>query len=257
MKRYIFAITVVIIACIFALPFLACSSNQAKPQPAQPVQGNTGSTIQGQTGGPQPGGVNTGSSNQNPPGSSTYATGAGVGHIEVLITDAPPSRKEITSVMITVSSIEIHTTRGSQANNPASDNTTVADNSTISKGKDQGLQNEQGGDTWTKISFTGSNTFDLLKVKGLDELFAAGKVAAGKYTQVRLVIAQASAGFSDNTSVTATVPSGELKFVNSFDVLDGKTTVLTFDFDAEKSVTITGQDKVMIKPVVKLDVKVK
>jgi hypothetical protein len=43
----------------------------------------------------------------------------------------------------------------------------------------------------------------------------------------------------------------------SFDVVEGKTTVLTFDFDAEKSVNVTGQDKVMIKPVVKLDVKQK
>jgi len=72
-----------------------------------------------------------------------------------------------------------------------------------------------------------------------------------------LVIANASVGFSDNTTEPATIPSGELKFVNSFDVVAGKTTVLTFDFDAEKSVNVTGQDKVMIKPVVKLDVKLK
>jgi len=144
--------------------------------------------------------------------------------------------------------------KGNQEDKSVSDNTTVTDNTT----KGQGQQNQQqDSDTWTKISITGNKTFDLLKIKGLDELFAAGEVQAGKYTQVRLVIDNASVGFSDNSIVTATIPSNELKFVTPFEVVKGKTAVLTFDFDAEKSVNVTGQDKVMIKPVVKLDVKLK
>lgn len=259
MKKYLFATTLLIIACIFALPFIACSSNQEKPQPAPLVPGKTGSNIQDQTGSTQPAQGTTGSNIQSP--QPTYTTGAGTGFVEVHMTDAPPGRKEITSVIIAVSSIEIHTTgtgQQNQANKPAGDYTAITDNATESKGNDRGPQNQQqGNETWVTINITGNNTFDLLKIKGLDELFAAGKVPAGKYTQVRLVIDQASVGFSDNTTATATVPSNELKFVNSFDVIEGKTTVLTFDFDAEKSVNVTGQDKVMIKPVVRLDVKLK
>jgi hypothetical protein len=211
----------------------ACTSGQK----VQPTQGNTGNNVQG------------------PAGSPGYTAGAGTGHIEVHMTDAPPQKKEITSVMITISSIEIHTTGAGQENQG---NKPISDNATQGKTQDQGPQNKQQGvDTWIKVNITGNSTFDLLKIKGLDQLFAAGEVPAGKYTQVRLVIDSATVGFSDNTTAQATIPSGELKFVNSFDVVEGKTTVLTFDFDAEKSVNVTGQDKVMIKPVVKLDVKQK
>ena len=224
---------VLLIVCIFLLPLTACTSGQQ----VQPTQGNTGNNVQG------------------PAGSPGYTTGAGTGHIEVHMTDAPPQKKEITNVILTISSIEIHSTGTGQENQG---NKPVSDNTTSGKSQDQGPQNQQqGGDTWIKINITGNSTFDLLKIKGLDELFAAGEVPAGKYTQVRLVIDSASVGFSDNTTEPATIPSGELKFVNSFDVVAGKTTVLTFDFDAEKSVNVTGQDKVMIKPVVKLDVKLK
>ena len=260
MKTPIYLLALLLITCIVALPLMSCSPDQGKtPAPQPGVQGTAGSSTQGQAGSPPPAGVNTGGVIQNPPVIPTYTTGAGTGFVEVHVTDAPPAKKEITSVMITVSSIEIHTTgsgQDNQVNKPVGDNTTASDNATNSRGRDQGPQNQQqGGDTWVKIDFTGSNTFDLLKVKGHHALFAAGKVAAGKYTQVRLVIDQASVGFSDNSTVAATIPSGELKFVNPFDVVDGKTTVLTFDFDAEKSVTLTGQDRVMIKPVVRLDVK--
>jgi hypothetical protein len=225
MKRLLSILAVLFTVCIAVLPFAGCTPGQQ----VQTTQSNTGSNV------------------QRPAGSMGYTTGAGTGHIEIHMTDAPPQKKEITSVMLTVSSIEIHSTGSGQDNQgtrPVSDNTTKP-------------QNQPGGDTWTRINITGSSTFDLLKIKGLDELFAAGDVPAGKYTQVRLVVASATVGFSDNSTVTATVPSGELKFVNSFDVVEGKTTVLTFDFDAEKSINVTGQDKVMIKPVVKLDVKQK
>jgi hypothetical protein len=48
------------------------------------------------------------------------------------------------------------------------------------------------------------------------------------------------------------VPSGELKFVRPFDVIAGVTTDVKLDFDAQKSVNVTGNGKVMVKPVVKL-----
>jgi len=52
----------------------------------------------------------------------------------------------------------------------------------------------------------------------------------------------------------ATLPSGELKFVRPFKVVEGQTTILTLDFDADKSVTVTGAGKVIVRPVVTLNV---
>ena len=225
MKRSRFILAILVITCIFTIPLAACTtqpSTTPSGQQFQPTASNTGNNV------------------QNTSSNTSYTTGAGTGHIEVHMTDAPPQKKEITSVMLTISSIEIHST---------------GDNTTAQNQEPQ--KQQQGGNTWIRINMTGSNTVDLLKIKGLDELFATGDVPAGKYTQVRLVIASASVGFSDNTTATATIPSGELKFVNPFDVVAGKTTVLTFDFDADKSINFTGQDKVMLKPVVKLDVRQK
>jgi len=51
------------------------------------------------------------------------------------------------------------------------------------------------------------------------------------------------------------VPSNELKLVHPFSVIEGETTVLVIDFDAEKMVNITGADKIIVKPVVKLIVR--
>ena len=48
------------------------------------------------------------------------------------------------------------------------------------------------------------------------------------------------------------LPSGKLKFVRSFDIVANQTTALLFDFDAEKSINMTGSGRIIFKPVVKL-----
>ncbi len=105
------------------------------------------------------------------------------------------------------------------------------------------------------IIVEGKNTFDLLKVKGIEELLGESKVAAGKYTQVRLVVEKAEVGLNGGQPEPATVPSGALKLVHPFNVTDGETTAILLDFDAEKSVNITGNGKIMVKPVIKLIVR--
>ena len=49
----------------------------------------------------------------------------------------------------------------------------------------------------------------------------------------------------------ATLPGDKLKVVRPFDVEEGQATVLTLDFDADKSVIITGSGRVQFKPTVK------
>jgi hypothetical protein len=69
---------------------------------------------------------------------------------------------------------------------------------------------------------------------------------------------QVRLGSGDN--ITAKLPSDKLKFVQPFEVQDWNTTVLLFDFDAEKSVKVnyTGPDKepkIIVTPVIKLTVE--
>ncbi len=167
---------------------------------------------------------------------------AKTGTIEVRVTDAPPGY-EIISIMVTVSE---------------------------SEEEGEGVAARRAGDNgdgeWESIGIIeDNNPFDLTELEdGLQTVLAMASVPAGKYTQIRMTIDSVYVTYQKDggTAVTveATLPSGELKFVRPFDVVEGETTVLLLDFIADKSVTITGatQDdeaKVIFKPVVRLSIQ--
>ena len=145
-----------------------------------------------------------------------------VGFLEIRVIDAPP-RPEVTAVVVTVSSIEVHR---------ASD-----------------------GD-WISIEITGPRTFDLIELRegGLEELLASQEITTGKYTQIRMTVEKVEVGIEGGEPQEAKLPSGELKFVQPFNVVEGQTTVLLLDFDADKSVGFTGDGEVIVSPVVTLTV---
>jgi hypothetical protein len=95
-----------------------------------------------------------------------------------------------------------------------------------------------------------------LKIKGLEQALAVGNLTAGKYTQIRMAVSKVRVAIDGGKLQNATIPSGNLKFVQPFDVVAGKPTVILFDFDAAKSVNITGggNGKIIFKPVIKLSV---
>ena len=147
------------------------------------------------------------------------------GSVEVRVTDAP-AKEEVTSVKVTVTSVEIHKAGANQ-------------------------EDESG---WMPMKLSGANTFDLLQIKGLEEVLATGDLAVGTYTQIRMEVTKVAVTFKGGQPEDVKLPSGKLKFVQPFDVAAGKTTVLLFDFDAAKSVNVTGNEQVMFKPVIKLSV---
>jgi len=165
----------------------------------------------------------------------------GMGTLEVRVTDAPPGY-EIISIMVTVSEEE---GEGVKARRAVDD----------------------GEDEWEPIDIIeDNNPFDLTQLEdGLQTILAMAPVPAGKYTQIRMNIDMVEVTFkkdgeTEETTVEATIPSGELKFVRPFDVVAEETTTLLLDFIADKSVVVTGatQDdeaKVIFKPVVKLSIQ--
>jgi len=78
----------------------------------------------------------------------------------------------------------------------------------------------------------------------------------GKYPQIRMNIEKVEVKLGEAEPEEATLPSGELKFVRPFKVLEGQTTILTLDFDGDKSVIVTGASKVIFKPAVTLNVSI-
>ena len=155
---------------------------------------------------------------------------AKTGIIEVRVTDAPPEYG-ITEIWVTVLDSE-----------------------------EEGVAVHKAGDdgdgVWITIPITGDNPFELLSLQkaDLDALLATEEVTVGKYTQIRMTIDIVQVKIGDGDLQPAVLPSGKLKFVRPFEVFDGETTIILLDFDADKSVTVTGGGKVIVKPVVKLSV---
>ena len=56
----------------------------------------------------------------------------------------------------------------------------------------------------------------------------------------------------ENEEHDLTIPSNKVKLIKSFWIYENETTVLTLDFDVHKSVHKTGNNKYMMKPIIKI-----
>ena len=156
---------------------------------------------------------------------TSRTTEQGWGIVEIRVTDPPPA--DVKSAVVYLSNIEVHR---------ASDNESASDN-------DSG--------NWIPVT-TNITSFDLMDVIGVEQFLASANLTAGKYTQIRMSVTNVTGVTTDNVSYTAEVPGDKLKIVGAFNVGGGNKTVLTLDFDGEKSLIRTGQGKFLFKPVVKL-----
>ena len=144
-----------------------------------------------------------------------------MGTLEVRVTDAPP--EGVSKILITVSNIEVNSALG---------------------------ETEAG---WQSV-VSEIVSFDLVEVSGIEELLGSSQLQPGPYNQLRLSVVEALITIQGEER-TATVPSGKLRLVGAFDLVAGETTVLTLDFDAERSVVLRGRLDPLLKPVVKLLVR--
>jgi len=147
----------------------------------------------------------------------------GMGTLEVRVTDAPG---DVEAISVTVSEVRVH----------------------------KAGDDEEDG-VWRTLDIDEDTSFDLLELEGLELTLATEVVAAGKYTQLRMTIFEVWVTLDGEDPVEATIPSGELKFVRPFELEAGGTIALVVDFDAAESVVVTGNGKVIFKPVVKLAIE--
>lgn len=156
------------------------------------------------------------------------------GIIEIRVTDPPPA--DVKSAVVYLTNLEVH--RASDSDNE-------------SAGSDNSSDNETDNGEWILVSDQ-SLSFDLMNVIGVEAFLASANISTGKYTQIRMDVEKVEGITTDNTSYTAEVPSEKLRIVGPFSIESGAKTVLTLDFDGEKSLVLTGQGKAIFKPVVKL-----
>jgi hypothetical protein len=175
-------------------------------------------------------------------GYPTPETAQAKGTLQIMVTDAPPE-EEVTSIMVTVERVEVHKAAAQQEQQQSAINSTT--NSTTNS------TDEEAG--WLPLDIlAGNETFDLLQIQGIEEVLAVAELEAGKYTQIRMTISNVQVKLGDGDLQDVIVPSGKLKFIHPFNIVGGQTIALLFDFDAEKSVNVTGSGQIIVKPVVKL-----
>jgi len=152
----------------------------------------------------------------------------GKGRLKIYLTDAPGDYLEVN---ITISKIEAH----------------IA-------GEDDGAEGE-----WILLrEWTEGEEpeFDLITLQNVSELLVDGSFDAGKYTQIRLFITNASVGIElGESGVIVEIPSvyqTGIKLIHPFEIVEGMITKLTIDFDAEKSIVKTGNGEYKLKPVIKI-----
>jgi hypothetical protein len=113
-----------------------------------------------------------------------------------------------------------------------------------------------------------SRTCDLKKLQTAQDILGTGTLAAGHYTQVRLVVTSAVLYFDNATSLpggaacaptiavpagrnaNVTVSSGDVKLNREFDVTASGATTILVDFNGDQSITLQSNGEYRMSPVI-------
>jgi len=163
-------------------------------------------------------------------GCSNSTTSPGFGTISLKMTDAPGVYQEVNLAIIQVS-----------AHLAGTEAVAGADSDSTSG--------------WHVLRAEPINV-DLLTLRnGVFTTLALARVPAGHYTQIRLKLGAGSNIVVDGVTYPLTVPSGlqsGYKLVGSFDVPANGVLNLALDFDAARSIVLTGSGKYLLKPTVRV-----
>lgn len=97
-------------------------------------------------------------------------------------------------------------------------------------------------------------TFDLVGLEQGEEVLGGKMLAEGLYTRVQLDVVSVKVTLKGQQK-PAKVASGRLREIRSFDIDMAKVVILTFDFNAAKSLVVAESGEIQFKPVVRLLVR--
>jgi len=153
---------------------------------------------------------------------------AGTGHLVLKITDAPGDLN-ITRANVTFSQVKVH----------------------LSASAGNESENETNGTVGWYTIVNESQTFDLIALQNVTEIFGSANLSAGWYTQIRLIIESAVLTI-DGIEYDCKIPSSTIKLIKPWSISANATTTLILDFDVQKSVHETGNGKYMFRPTIKI-----
>ncbi len=145
------------------------------------------------------------------------------GTIRIYMTDAPTSFE---AVVIVVQSVEIHKA---------------------------GYDDASG---WVTVD-SRTRSFDLLRLRnGASAVLGEATLDAGHYTQVRLLLGDGNYVTISGVNAQLTVPSSiqtGIKLNHQFEIQADALYELTLDFDASKSITVSGTGTFVLSPVIRIE----
>lgn len=99
-------------------------------------------------------------------------------------------------------------------------------------------------------------TYDLLRLRnGASVVLGNSSLDAGSYSQLRLIIGTGSNVVVDGVTYPLEIPSGDqtgVKLNHSFEIQSGSIYELLLDFDAQRSIVLTGNGQYKLKPVIRV-----
>lgn len=160
---------------------------------------------------------------------------AETGSLQIKITD---QAQELTSLLVTIDSVEVHRAVGTAPEEKAAGEETAAE-----------LINDTA-DGWLDV-VTQPQAVDLIGLRDIKEILGEAELEPGLYTQVRVRVSSAVATI-DGVQETLTVPSTVLRFVHPFRIEANKTTSLIVDFYADYAVALIPAGKIF-SPVAEIE----
>ena len=169
-------------------------------------------------------------------GDSVTGPSGASGTLNLRITDAP--FEDAKSVLVTFSEVSVH-----KADEPEG--------------------------AWIRLPFADGGTTRTCDLKRLEhaneDILGVGTLAAGRYTQVRLVVSSARLHFDNPAAAPACasaipepagrrasleIASGEVKLNRQFTIPEGGSTTMLVDFDGGRSIHQTGNGTYRMSPVI-------
>lgn len=207
------AVKVVFVCIMLLLALYACSS---KTPEAEPSAGDkVASAVKASEGA-----AAKATENASAPAKPVVVQPSGEGAMYVGIADAAISVNDVSKLEVTINAIQLR---------------------------------QAGSGNITKLG-TGIKSFDLLRLRkdGVTAFFGNETIPAGTYDQLRIFVGDVNVVYKGQDT-EAKLPSSTLKIDANFEVPVNGTSSIVLDFQADQSLHITGQGRIILAPVIQLN----
>ncbi len=102
------------------------------------------------------------------------------------------------------------------------------------------------------LLFNSSKPFDLVKLRNISQLITGANIPTGTYDELTLEISNATATVNNQTE-NVSLPSGDIKIFGKFNISGNTTTWINLDINLNRSVHVTGNGKVILIPVINVN----